>query len=456
MRQFISGSDAAFDHLSAQARQACVVFYDEEMPAGVVPPRARVGFEERSDGSVMLFVDRGVTYHGPNRSIREWLDAGEKRFASFNDLRAWLLDELAPSYDSAVASNTEMPESLSVPPRADQLTDLAEVHQSVQNSRRAPLDENALFFALTAHVKGQDEALSRLTRIVSRHVSRSQPRRPATVFAIGPTGVGKTKTAEALPHVLNDLYGNGNSYRYVRLDMNEYQESHRVSQLLGAPQGYIGYGDGSELLDTLSAEPKTVVLFDEIEKAHPNILRTLMNAMDAGRLSTPARAAQAGRVIDCRQAIFLFTSNLESAGILRELEIGDCFADPTAVDAICRRNLRAAGIASELAGRIGAFLVFRPLRPETRIEIVTIAVARIAEEYGVTVARIEPSVIAYLLSQADGGDFGARPDERLVDDLLGDAFVQAAYAYPSIPVMVCGDEPPFACTPIISAPQPAA
>lgn len=445
MRQFINGSDSGFADLVARARRSCVIFYNEELPAGTVPAQARVGFESnRRDDSVVLFVDRGAIYQGNNRSIREWLDAGEKRFANFTDLHTWLRDELAPAYMPLPQAETQ---GSVAPRRVEQLTDLDEVRTAVESTRSTLLDEDALYRALIAHIRGQEEAMQRLASMICRHITRVQPRRPATLFAIGPTGVGKTKTAETLPRVLNELRTGSDSYGYLRLDMSEYHESHRVSQLLGAPQGYLGYGDSSELLDALAMNPKTIILFDEIEKAHPNILQTLMNAMDAGRLSASARAAGAERVVDCKQAIFLFTSNIESTDILRDLEARSSSASPAIVDDVCRRHLRGADIAPELIGRIGAFMVFRPLAPETRMEIVTLAVARVAEEYGVTIARIEPQIIAHILSQLRGGDFGARPDERLVDDVLGEAFMRAAHAYPSMPLAVCG-EPPFTCVPV--------
>lgn len=449
MRQFINGSEAAFIDLATRARGACVVFYGEELPAGTVPTHGRIGFESNPrDGSVTLLVERGAIYQGTNRNIREWLAAGEKRFANFAALRAWLQADLASAYTPPPASSSAV--VAAAPPllRAESLTNLDEVRSVVQDTYATPPDEAALFAALSAHVRGQDEPVRRLARIVCNHVSRLRPRRPATIFILGPTGVGKTKTAEILPRVLNELLPPGAAYQHSRLDMSEYQESHRVSQLLGAPQGYIGYNDGAQLLDALAANPKTIVLFDEIEKAHPHILRALMNAMDAGRLSAPARAtAGLGRVVDCRQAIFIFTSNLDSADILTALAAGDSFADPVAIDDVCRRHLRTAGIAPELLGRVGTFLVFRPLSPETRAEIVTLAVARVAEEYDVTVARVEPSVIAHVLAQTRDEGFGARPDERLVDDLLGDAFIRAARAFRGTPVMVCGG-PPFSCMPV--------
>lgn len=142
--------------------------------------------------------------------------------------------------------------------------------------------------------------------------------------------------------------------------------------------------------------------------------------------------------------MFLFTSNLEAGAILAELETGNAFADPVAVDAVCRNWIRAAGVAPELVGRIGCFLVFRPLSEQARVEIVTITIARVAEEYGLTVGYIAPSVVACILNQVRTDQFGTRPYEYLVDDLLGPAFVQAARAKIGSRVSVRG-ESSFEC-----------
>jgi ATP-dependent Clp protease ATP-binding subunit ClpA len=207
--------------------------------------------------------------------------------------------------------------------------------------------------------------------------------------------------------------------------MSEYQERHRISQLIGAPQGYVGYGEGAQLADKLRANPRTIVLFDEIEKAHPDILRALMNAMDAGRLST-ASANGGGHEIDCRRAVFIFTSNLDATEILQEIETRSVFGNRAAVDAVCRNHLRATGVAPELVGRIGCFLVFRPLHREARAEVVTLAIRRVAEEYGVHVVRIAATVVADILRASSPEGFGVRPDEYLVDEVLGPCLADAA------------------------------
>lgn len=449
MRQFICGSDSAFANLERRACHACVVFPDQEMPPGAVPSRARVGFEiQPSDSAVLLLVDRGITYDGTNSTVSDWLAAGEKRFSSFGQLRDWIQNELGACYQVELAEVPPLAAPIT-PLRPEKLTDLVAVQKLLQPTGPLYLDEDKLFREMRNYVRGQDEALLTLARAVSRQVARCRPSRPATLFAVGPTGVGKTRTAESLPLALRTLDSNGAGYGYVRLDMAEYQERYRVSQLLGAPQGYIGYGEGSQLVDSLVASPKTIVLFDEIEKAHADVLRTLMNLMDAGRLSSAAATA-CGREIDCRHAIFLFTSNLDVSGILGDLEMREGFGKPQVVDAVCRNRLRAAGIKPELIGRIGHFLVFRPLTAHTLSEIVSMALARVAREYGLQVARIDPALIVRILDQIRCDDFGARPYEYLVDDILGHAFAQAVMMHGRSPVELRAG-PPVQCSPLDSS-----
>jgi hypothetical protein len=448
MRQFINGSETAFADLERRARDACIVFQNEEMPPGAQPPLARVGFEVAGpDLSAALLVQHGVSYDGPCESVREWLYQGERRFPSFGDLKNWIRSDLASCYSpnptgGLNAVNSPRPHATD----PNLLTDLDVIRDSLPlAAQHIVLDETALLEQLRTHVRGQDAALKTLARRVCRHLARVQPSRPASLFEVGPTGCGKTRTAESLPSALRELTSSASCYGYLRLDMSEYQERHRISQRLGAPQGYIGYGEGAQLIDALAANPRTIILFDEIEKAHKDVFQTLLNAMDAGRLSTATRTSQ-GRTVDCRHALFLFTSNLESIDILHELEEREAFEHPTVVDDVCRRRLRAAGLAPELLGRINAFLVFRPLTQESRAEIITQAVARVANEYGLRIRQIEPGAVLAILEQAKSDGYGARPDEYLVDDLLGPAFAEAVAGGASTPVKITGG-PPFRCEP---------
>lgn len=448
MRQFLDGGDPAFTALEQQATGSCVVFQQQAMPPGATPTTARVGFEVAAPGGpATLFVERGIQYAGSaDESVGRWFAEGQLAFGSFQDLRRWIQHDLKACYASPDngQSSTSSDGSPGRPLTAQELTDLEAVaHHLPADTNAVHIDEDDLFRRLAGRVRGQDDAMRLLARQVRRHLARKTPRRPVTLMALGPTGVGKTTAAEYLPAALQGQLPDGDAYTYLRLDMSEYQERHRISQLLGAPQGYVGYGEGAQLADSLQANPRTVVLFDEIEKAHPDILRTLMNVMDAGRLS--AASAHAGaRQIDFRRAVLVFTSNLDATGILQELETRGAFGNRAVVDAVCRNRLRAAGVAPELVGRIGCFLVFRPLNREARAEVVTLAIGRVAEEYGLRVTRIDPVVVAGILTVCPSEGFGARPDEYLVDELLGPCLAEAAVAGLKEPVAVIAG-PPWRC-----------
>ncbi len=444
MRQFLTNDNQAFLDLEQRAGENCVVFTDQEMPPGTNPARMRIGFEiDSQDGLVVLLVDKEAAYSGESREILEWLSQGEKRFANFSELRDWLNGVVKPAFYQNNQSLRRRTPVVGV----ENLTDLSQVSESGGNFEQGTvISPEQLFDKLSGQIRGQDAVLRRLSKKVCQHLGRRFPRRPATIFALGTTGVGKTQTAECMPVALRELDANHQDFHYLRLDMSEYQEKHRVSQLLGSPQGFIGYGDGSQLVDALASHPQSIILFDEIEKAHPDILRTLMNAMDAGRLSSAA-ATSRGREIDCRRAVFLFTSNIEVAEILSELENRKAFENTLLTDEICRKHLKKAGIGAELIGRIGCFLVYQPLSDKTRVEIMALSVVRVAAEYGVTVSRIMPETLTSLLIRANRKEFGARPDEYLIDEVLGDTFSQAVEQLGSEPIELTGTDN-YRCVPV--------
>ena len=445
MNQFINGADSSWRDLNKKAARNCIRFKDQEMPPGCVPSKAHVGFEiDPGSQAAVLFVQNGVTYTGSSDELRYWFRSGEKRFPDFSKLRHWVCTELGSQYAARHKVATEAVGS-PVEITSQPLTDMSAVQQGILEVHRPLyLDEANLFERLHRRVLGQDNALRSLSGVMARHCARKQPARPAVLFAVGPSGVGKTRSAEVVAQVLREFGDENNGYQFLRLDMTEYSEPHRVSQLIGAPQGYVGHGEGSQLVDALRANPRTIVLFDEIEKAHVAILRVLMNAMDAGRLSTASRST-AGREIDCRQAIFMFTSNLDAKSILDELESRKAFGNRAVEDDVCRRRLQAAGIAPEIIGRIGRFRVYRPLPLEVSAEIMTLAIVEVAEEYGVQVGYIAPNVIVDLMHKTRQENFGVRPSRYLIDDTLGFAFAKAAEQGVTGPVNVAG--PPYVCSP---------
>ena len=451
MRSFCQGTDEAFRDLEQRATQACIRFDGCELPPGCTPSRASVGFEvDGATGLARLLVQPGVRYSGSDEDLQGWASSGALNFRSFADLRRWICSDLS-TYFARPAPTASAPAPQASGPGhqpIETICDLSQVQVDGRTSSGALyIDPDALFDQLATRVRGQDPALRHVSGGIARHLAKVNPGRPATMFAIGPTGVGKTLTAESLPEALQAVLAEGDTCGYLRLDMNEYKESSRVSQLLGAPQSYIGYGEGAQLVDTLAANPRTIVLFDEIEKAHPDILHTLMNAMDAGRLSSAARVGDS-RELDVRQAIFIFTSNLKAHDVLAELSERDAFDDATTVDEVARRHLVASGIAPELVGRIGAFLPYRPLGPEHQVELVAMSIDRVAREFGVQLGRIEPSVVSAILPRVQAGSFGVRPAERVVENVLGEALMRAAGSGETGPMVLMG-EGEFECVPVV-------
>ncbi|QEG15566.1 AAA family ATPase [Gimesia maris] len=452
MRQFINGSDEAFKDLEEKAKRGCVTFSDQEMPQGVSPSRARVGFEvDPATQKATLLVEHGGQYTGRETDIRQWIEIGACQFQNFAALKEWLQHRLSNYFTSGDQTETqgwEVPGNgnvESVSRSADELTDLSKVNSDVAGLNR-PTYINAMQIAesLQERVRGQNSAMEVLAKKTAQHLARRHPRRPMTGMLLGPTGTGKTLTAESLSEVLSILMPSRNRYGFLRLDMTEYQERHRISQLIGSPQGYIGYGEGAQLVDTLSANPRTIVVFDEIEKAHPDVFRTLMNAMDAGRLSSAART-NSDHQVDCRHAIFLFTTNLECHPILEELRSKGDPISSSIINEVSRRRLKTKGLPPELVGRINTFLVFQPLSGRTRAEIMTQSIARVGQEYGVDVVTVDPRVVNKMLQEGEGVSFGARPDEYAVDDLLGGVFSSAAQQ--GLQQVEIRSEPELACVP---------
>lgn len=444
MRQFFVPGDGAFSDLEQRATGRCIRFRGQEMPPGCHPDRADIAFEfDAQRGCARLLIQKGLRYSGSDRSIRRWIATGVKEFPTFAALQDWIQGPVREAFQDRTAIGTRPVADDAGRRAVEDLTDMSVVQQGVRDLHRPLyLDEEKLFDRLRSRVLGQEGALKSLAGVVVRHCARRRPARPAVVFAVGPSGVGKTRTAEVMAEVLREFDDENNGYQFLRLDMTEYQEAHRVSQMIGSPQGYVGHGEGSQLLDALRANPRTIVLFDEIEKAHPAILRVLMNAMDAGRLSTASRTSN-GREIDCRQAMFMFTSNLDAKSILDELESRRAFGDRAVEGEVCRRRLHAAGVAPEIVGRIGRFIVYRPLSPEVRAEIVALGIAEVAAEYGLNIIYIEPSVIVEIMEKVRSQTFGVRPERFLIDDVLGAAFAKAAACGAPNPLKVTG--PPYNC-----------
>lgn len=418
------------DHLRAlqeRAQQYCLAFSDEPLPPGASQPTGRVGIEVDPDtGRSLLHVERGITYAGPSEEVAAWFASGTRSFDSFRQLQDWLSGPLAAAYAGHAASTSDS--GPATPSRADRpepiLVDPGEVADS-----------------LAAEVVGQDACIEQVVSATALHIARSSPRRPYTALALGPTGVGKTLLAESLATAI--ARATGKPCDYLRLDMTEFQERHSVAKLLGAPPGYIGFGDEPRLVNTLRNGQRAVVLVDEIEKAHSDVFLAIMNLMDAGRL-TPA----SGPPVDARHAIIIFTTNL-GADVLAEAfeREPDSRDDPIARDSLVRNTLRAHGIAPELVGRLHSLLVFDALDDEHLDEVLRRTIAREAATFGLNVTNVSGGVLAGLRSQRPDPGSGVRAWEHLVSVELGPALLDACRRRLTGELAVVGDPPRIVTTP---------
>jgi ATP-dependent Clp protease ATP-binding subunit ClpB len=263
---------------------------------------------------------------------------------------------------------------------------------------------------LRERVVGQDEALSRVANAIRRsRAGLSDPRRPIGSFIfLGPTGVGKTELARALAEFLFD-----DEHAMVRVDMSEYMEKHSVSRLIGAPPGYVGYDEGGQLTEAVRRRPYAVVLFDEIEKAHPDVFNVFLQIMDDGRLTDGK-----GRHVDFKNTILIMTSNIGSA-YLQQAGVA-----PEKQDEAHEQVMQAlrAHFKPEFLNRVDDIIFFNPLGKEQLVKIVDL---RLRDLQGLLAGRkigLELTAKAKELIFTEGYDaaYGARPLKRAIQRLVQD------------------------------------
>jgi ATP-dependent Clp protease ATP-binding subunit ClpB len=265
--------------------------------------------------------------------------------------------------------------------------------------------------ALHRRVIGQDQAVSAVANAIRRsRAGLSDPHRPIGSFIfLGPTGVGKTELARALAEFLFD-----DERAIVRLDMSEYLEKHTVSRLFGAPPGYVGYEEGGQLTEAVRRRPYSVVLLDEIEKAHPDVFNSLLQIMEDGRMTDGQ-----GRIVDFRNTIFTMTSNIGSDWILSEED--DRRMRDKVMEAV------RATFKPEFLNRIDEIVVFHRLAMEHIAEIVDLQLAKLAER--LRDRKLELRVLGdakrYLADKGYDPAFGARPLRRLVHQEVADGLALA-------------------------------
>ena len=263
-------------------------------------------------------------------------------------------------------------------------------------------------------VVGQDEAISAVADAVRRsRAGLNDPRRPIGSFIfLGTTGVGKTELAKALAEYLFD-----DENMMTRIDMSEYQEKHTVSRLVGAPPGYVGYDEGGQLTEAVRRKPYSVVLFDEIEKAHPDVFNVLLQVLDDGRLTD-----NKGRLVNFKNTIIIMTSNMGSS-LIREN-----FAKMTDVnrEEMIENTKNSVlemlkqTIRPEFINRIDEIIMFTPLNEKEIEEIVKLqvdAIKRMLHANGITL-EVTPAALNFLAEEGYDPEFGARPVKRVIHRLV--------------------------------------
>jgi ATP-dependent Clp protease ATP-binding subunit ClpB len=328
-----------------------------------------------------------ITY-GQIPQLEKQLQESERKLASRQEGGARFLKEEVTAEDVAeiVARWTGIPVSRMMEAERERLTRLEQV--------------------LATRVIGQEEAVRAVANAVRRSRAGLQdPNRPIGSFIfLGPTGVGKTETARALAEFLFD-----NEQAMVRIDMSEYMEKHAVARLIGAPPGYVGFEEGGQLTEAVRRRPYSVVLFDEIEKAHPDVFNILLQILDDGRLTDSQ-----GRTVDFRNTVIIMTSNIGSTYILEHA--GD---DRAVIEAQVTNALRQH-FRPEFLNRVDDIIIFRPLGKGEIEHIIDLQLTRLEKLLADRKLTLELTPEAREVLATEGYDpaFGARPLKRAIQRLL--------------------------------------
>jgi ATP-dependent Clp protease ATP-binding subunit ClpA len=268
---------------------------------------------------------------------------------------------------------------------------------------------------LKNRVKGQDEAIEKISNAIRRsRVGISDPNRPIGSFMfLGPTGVGKTELTKALAEYMFD-----DEKALIRVDMSEYMEKHSVSKLVGTAPGYVGYDEAGQFTEAVRHRPYSVILFDEVEKAHPDVFNILLQVLDDGHLKDGK-----GRVVNFKNTIIIMTSNIGSQHIQKMQTMGfsgnDSVQDYTATKERVLESLKDF-FRPEFLNRLDDTIVFDVLSKEIISNIVHIRVAQVLkrmQEKDITL-DLKPAVIEYLAEKGYDPQFGARPLNRVIQTTL--------------------------------------
>ncbi|MEG0803482.1 MAG: AAA family ATPase, partial [Pygmaiobacter sp.] len=269
---------------------------------------------------------------------------------------------------------------------------------------------------LHERVIGQNEAVTKVSEAIlrSRAGIASENRPIGSFLFLGPTGVGKTELARALAQTLFD-----NEKNMVRIDMSEYMEKYSVSRLLGAPPGYVGYEEGGQLTEAVRRKPYSVVLFDEIEKAHPDVFNVLLQVLDDGRITDSQ-----GRTVDFKNTIIILTSNLGSAYLLEGIDADGTISKETTAQV---HDLLKSTFRPEFLNRLDEIVLYKPLQKDEIGKIVDLLFVSLEKRLAAKQLRLAVTEAAKQVVIDEGYDpvYGARPLKRLIQSKVETALARA-------------------------------